>query len=243
MFDTDLHVHSHFSDCGLHSIIEMLTAARDKGIKGIAITDHGPFLGRKTSSTFFERLDQPVEGIRLFKGMECNVTDTEGTIDLVPRFMRWYDVVLLGFHKFPVTDAPPEKYSAIMARALRNNPFADIIVHPNAPHFTMDFNMIAETAAETGIAVEFNNAKTSLGRSSEEQTVKLIEACKTAGCRVAVNTDSHAVNELGNTAVIEKLLESTGFPRDKIVNRSFDATIKWIAERKALRLKNAGEFS
>jgi putative hydrolase len=235
MFETDLHAHTLFSACGLHSIIEILTASKKKGLKAQAITDHGPFLGRRPSSTFFERLENPVEGIRLLKGMECNVTDEDGSIDAVSKFMPWYDVVLLGFHNFSVKNSKPTYYAEVMAKAVRANPCVDIIVHPNAPHFILDFNMIAETAAETGVAVELNNAKTRLGRSSEEQTILLLEACMKAGCDVAVNTDAHALNEVGNTDVMEALLKKTGFPFEKIVNRTYDSALKWIAERKAIR--------
>ncbi|HAK44473.1 MAG TPA: hypothetical protein DCO79_00915 [Spirochaeta sp.] len=235
MFETDLHAHSSFSNCGLHSIIEMLTKARDMGLKGQAITDHGPYLGRKTSSTFFNRLDNPVEGIILFKGMECNVVDVDGSIDIIKKFMPYYDVVLLGFHNFKVKDAEPAYYSQIMTAALKANPCVDIIVHPNAPHYMMDFGLIAEAATETGTVVELNNAKTMLGRSSQQQTIELIEACKSAGCSVTVSTDAHALNEVGNHQVIENLLEKTGFPIERVVNRTFESTMQWIESRRTRR--------
>ena len=238
MFETDLHAHSLFSSCGLHSIVEILTKAREKGLKGLAITDHGPFLGRKISSTFFERLDNPVEGIRLFKGMECNVTNEQGDIDAVEKFMRWYDVILLGYHNFPVQGASPSYYSKIMIEAIKRNPCVDIIVHPNAPHYTMDFRVLADAAAETQTAVELNNAKTRLGRSSEEQTIELIEACMESGCDVAVNTDTHALNEVGDHSTIENLLTLTGFPLEKVVNRTLNSTLEWIEQRKERRRAN-----
>ena len=238
MFETDLHAHSLFSSCGLHSIVEMLTASKKAGLKAQAITDHGPFLGRKTSSTFFERLDNPVDGIILLKGMECNVIDEDGNIDVIPKFMQWYDVLLLGFHNFEPRDAEPSYYSGIMIKAIRKNPCIDIIVHPNAPHYTMDFNAIAQAAAAEDVAVELNNAKTMLGRSSAEQTESLIRACMDAGCSVAVNTDAHALNEVGNTEVMEKLLKKNGFPEERIVNRSTESALEWLRKRRLRREEN-----
>ena len=64
MIEVDLHSHTHFSNCGLHSCLEMLEAARAKGMKGLAITDHGLSLGGRLNSIFFERLKDPVPGIR-----------------------------------------------------------------------------------------------------------------------------------------------------------------------------------
>ncbi len=238
MFEADLHAHSLFSSCGLHSIIEMLTKAEQRGLKAQAITDHGPFLGRKPSSTFFERLDNPVEGILLLKGMECNVINEDGEIDVIDKFMQWYDVILTGFHYFEKKDSSPSYYSEIMTKAIIKNPCIDIIVHPNAPGYLMDFRIITESAAEYDVAVELNNAKLNLGRSSEEETIGLIEACKNAGCKVAVNTDAHALNEVGCHEKIERLLNKTGFPEERIVNRTLESTLKWIENRRERRKQN-----
>ena len=44
MLEVDFHSHTFFSKCGLHSIIEMLTEAKNRGLAALAITDHGPVL-------------------------------------------------------------------------------------------------------------------------------------------------------------------------------------------------------
>lgn len=238
MFETDLHAHSLFSGCGLHSIIEMLTRAAEAGLKAQAITDHGPFLGRRSSSTFFERLDNPVPGIKLLKGMECNVISEDGEIDVVRKYMKWFDVLLLGFHNFEKRDEKPEYYSSLIINAVKKNPCIDIIVHPNAPHYLMDFRLIAKYAAESGIAVELNNAKIKYGRSSREQAVELIRACKDAGCDVAVSTDAHALGEVGDHTIIEELLDYTDFPYEKIINRTLDSTLEWVEKRRSNRIDN-----
>ena len=87
-FETDLHSHTLFSPCGLHTIIEILTAAKAAGLKGLAITDHGISVGGRTNSVFFERLHHPVPGIRLFKGVEANVLGHDGAIDVVDRYRK-----------------------------------------------------------------------------------------------------------------------------------------------------------
>jgi len=51
----DLHSHSLFSNCGLHTVLEMLTAAKNAGLKALAITDHGTALEGRISSPFFDR--------------------------------------------------------------------------------------------------------------------------------------------------------------------------------------------
>ena len=238
MFETDLHAHSLFSACGLHSIIEILTAAKQKGIKAQAITDHGPYLGRKISSPFFERLKEPVNGITLLKGMECNIIDENGNIDTVTDYLPWYDVLLLGLHNFIGTDNSPQYYSRLIIKAIKKNPYIDIIVHPNASRYLTDYNMLTKAALETGIAIELNNSKLRYGKATERETIKLIESCKETGCLVAVSTDAHAINEVGNFDAIGQLLEKTNFPKEKIINRSLESTLSWVEKRKALRQKS-----
>ena len=61
MLPVDLHVHSLFSNCGLHTILELLSQAKLLGLEAIAITDHG-----KTSrAEVFKRFICPYDEVRL----------------------------------------------------------------------------------------------------------------------------------------------------------------------------------
>jgi putative hydrolase len=53
MIPVDFHSHSLFSGCGVHTVLEMLTAAKAKGLKGLAITDHGKLVKGRANSVFF----------------------------------------------------------------------------------------------------------------------------------------------------------------------------------------------
>ncbi len=99
MLKVDLHSHSHFSECGLHTVLEMLNYAKSMGLSALAVTDHGRDCGGHTPSPFFDRLPSDiVKGIRLLKGQESNVVSNEGDIDFPLKFLRFTDVVLLGLH-------------------------------------------------------------------------------------------------------------------------------------------------
>ena len=41
----DLHSHSLYSNCGMHTVMELLNHARDIGLSVLAITDHGSASG------------------------------------------------------------------------------------------------------------------------------------------------------------------------------------------------------
>jgi putative hydrolase len=163
MITVDLHTHSIFSLCGMHTVVEMLTRAKELGMDALAITDHGPTLGGRLGSPFFERLHDPVEGIRLLKGVESNLLDEKGAIDFPLRYLRWTDVVLLGIHHNTAGGLGAETYTDMLIAAIERSPFVDIVAHPNDRVYPVDFPRLAAAVKSLGAALELNNAKTLLG--------------------------------------------------------------------------------
>lgn len=106
MLQVDLHSHTLFSRCGLHTILEMLNQARALGLEALAITDHGLTLGGHLNGPFFDRLQDPVPGVKLLKGVECNVLNDGGHIDLPMQWIQHLDVVLVGLHP-NLKEGPP----------------------------------------------------------------------------------------------------------------------------------------
>lgn len=236
MIEVDLHSHSHFSHCGLHSFIEMLTHAKNRGMKGLAITDHTNRFGARLNTTFFDRLFDPVPGIRLLKGVEANVLDEEGEIDVPLHSLKHMDVVLLGYH--PLLKAPwdKNKYTDRMVGLIEKFSFIDILTHLNQPEFPVDFLRIAQCAKEHGVAIELNNSKTAMGRCPDEMTFDMLQCVKETKCRLVVNSDAHALNEVGEDDAVQPLLQSANFPEDLILNSTAQKAFDFIEERRIHKL-------
>jgi putative hydrolase len=238
MLEVDFHSHTHFSKCGLHSIVEMLTEAKGRGLAALAITDHGPVLQGGTPSTFYDRLLDPVPGIRLLKGLECNIAADDGTIDFPQKFLKYADIILLGLHPHLPAGKPKEHNTALLIRALEKNPFVDIVTHPEDVQYPLDFDKLAGYAKSHGIALECNNSKILNRRVNPELMMELLDSCKRAGCRIAVNSDAHALKEIGCDEAVRPLLAKTGFPEELIVNRNAKSAFAFIEERRAVKLKH-----
>ncbi len=236
MLETDLHSHTIYSQCGLHTILEMLNAAKDAGLKALAITDHGPALNGRQNGPFFDRLNQPVPGIQLLKGVECNVIDESGTVDLSERYISLSDVLLVGLHGNLPDNWNRETSTGALISALEKQPWLDIVTHPLNFDFQVDFRALAGAAREMGRALEFNVSKIHLGRVSIDENREFIRICKEEGCLVAVNTDSHAVGELGKTEAMEELMKLEDFPDDRVVNRTLESTLAWLEERRKFKI-------
>jgi putative hydrolase len=235
MLEADLHVHSLFSACGLHTFLELLDYGRRIGLKAMAITDHGTAVGGRLSSVFFERFTPPHTGIKLYKGIEHNILDDKGTVDVSWQFMPFIDILLFGVHPNLTPHGSKERYTAVVVAAIERNPFLDILSHPNDPTYPLDYGKIARKAKEAGVALELNNSKILYKRSTPEDALELIRACKDAGCLMAVNSDTHALLELGRDEAVRPLLEKVKFPEELIVNRTLETAEKFIEGRKGLK--------
>ena len=55
MLEADLHVHSLFSACGLHTLLELLEHGHAIGLKAMAVTDHGPGIDDFEQSLVFDK--------------------------------------------------------------------------------------------------------------------------------------------------------------------------------------------
>jgi len=235
MLAVDLHAHTHFSRCGLHSHVELLERARSLGMHGLAITDHGPAIGGRVCGAFFDRLRAPVAGVRLLKGMECNLVDEDGAIDLPPQQLPFMDVVLLGIHPNTPTGLGAGAYTARLLAALARNPAVDVVTHLNDPSYPVDFRAVARAALASGVAVELNNSKTALARSPDALTRELVRAVLDVGCRLVVTSDTHALDELGRDDAVQPFLDEVGFPRERLVSSSAASAYAFLEERRHLK--------
>lgn len=232
MIAVDFHVHTLFSKCGLHTVLELLNQARTIGIKGFAVTDHGPAVDGHHNSVFFERFISPDPLVRILKGMECNPVDAEGTIDAPVRYLPYTDIILCGIHLNIEKGMGESIYTGMLQRAIETNPVIDVISHPNDPNFPVDFHRLAETASAHGVALELNNSKIHYRRSSTSLALELLEACRDQACRIALSSDTHAIHELGDDGAIRPLLKQIAFPEELIVNSIAEKAFAFIEERK-----------
>ena len=233
MIPFDFHAHSLFSSCGIHTVLELLGRAREIGMAGMSITDHGPAIEKHMSGVFFERFQNPYDDIVLLKGVEANVIAKVGATDIPPDLLKFMDIVLLGLHYNFKPGAGDTDFTTRLCRCIEDNPAIDIITHPNDDAYDIDFRKRAECAAAHEVALELNNSKTALRRVSDDVTRKLISACRDAGCHMAVNSDAHAVTELGRDENVRPLLVECDFPENMIVNRDADAAQSFVENRRS----------
>lgn len=108
-FYGDYHTHSRQSD-GRQSIREIAAAAQQRGVKEVAVTDHGPdvaVIGVKNAATYRQIKDE-VNSINashdyevmLFTGAEANIKGLEGELDIPEEIIAELDLLIVGLHPY-----------------------------------------------------------------------------------------------------------------------------------------------
>ena len=87
----DFHCHTLASLHAYSTLRENLIAAQKRGLRLLAITDHGIGTPDSPPLSFFENLTslpQNVDGIRLLRGVEANIMDHTGRLDIPDEVLR-----------------------------------------------------------------------------------------------------------------------------------------------------------
>lgn len=248
-FSGDYHMHSTYSD-GRFSVREMVNAGRQKGLKVMAITDHGPHnvgFGVKNAATFLEvkkelnRLGNEYEDIRLLCGCEADITGLDGEIDVPPDIYRQLDVLIVGLHPL----ARPEKLTDIWSLNVRNqcwrvskgtrrkvtnsNTKTLLAAMDKQPidiishpglGMPIDVPEVARACARHGTFYEINT-----GHSFPP--VEDVRLALQEGPDFIVDSDAHFTASVGMLEYGSSVLEQAGVPLDRIANA-------WIEGKPAL---------
>lgn len=198
----DVHMHTSETD-GTRTIREMAEAAILRGRLYIAITDHSKHLamtnGMDDKRTLahaarVRQVNEEMEGrIHIFTGIEVDIL-AEGQLDLEDETLAQLDIVVASVHsRF---DQPSEAMTARVLRAIEN-PYVRILGHPTGRKllkrdpYAIDLDQIFRRAAQLGVAVEHNAAPARTDLSDANMRL-----AKSLGCKISMNTDAHAEEEL-----------------------------------------------
>ena len=91
----DVHTHTIASGHAYNTLHEMVTAARERGLQVLGITEHGPSIPGTCSLLYFKNMHiipRQMEGLRLLLGSEMNILDTRGTLDLDEKYIDMLDL-------------------------------------------------------------------------------------------------------------------------------------------------------
>lgn len=199
----DLHVHSNWSD-GVNTIEELAEAAIGRGYEYVAITDHSYSnsvangLSEKRlleHISEIERLNEKYDNIRILSGTECDIR-ANGKLDYSNDILELLDIVVVAVHDG--LDQDKETITQRIVSALENE-YVNIIAHPTGrkfgkrPPYEVDIDRVVTAAKDNGKFLEINSSPKRLDLNDTN-----VRKAKERGVMLAINTDTHAADHLGN---------------------------------------------
>jgi len=197
----DLHMHTTATD-GTASIEEMIDAAKQRGRKYIAITDHSKRvtmangLDAKRLRAHWKNIRKVAEktkGIHVLCGIECDILE-DATLDLPDEVLAEADWVIAVLH-YGLKQDKQQIHKRLMTAI--ENPNVDIIGHPTGrligkrPGAEMDMSEILKAAADHGVMMEINAHPSRLDLNAHHAA-----AAKDLGIPIVISTDAHSTGGL-----------------------------------------------
>jgi len=233
----DTHTHTVASGHAYSTVYELALGARKRRLAGFVITDHGPSLSGTHPYHFsnLRILPERIRGVRVYRGIEANILDFKGGLDLDPERLAELDFVYAGFHENCFAPRGEAENTRAMIAAIRN-PLVDAISHPGNPIYPIDMVAIVDAARECGKAIEINDSSFRVRKGSSGRCEEIARLCAERGALVTCGSDAHYWADVGRFDNALAAIDNGGVPAERVINAtkaSFEAFMKRRRPEKA----------
>ncbi len=231
-FIGDFHIHTVASGDAFGTIREIVGVSQERNLKAIAITDHGPAMPISAHKYYFNSLADNVRsdsGILIYPGVEANIIDKKGRLDLPDDALHRLEYIIAAFHGFSWDNEDVEiNTRALKACLIRYD--VKSIAHLNYPFFELDMTQIIPVLLEKKIAIEINNKalKKDLDWFIFRNTVLKL---RDKGVKFIVNSDAHYPLQVGDFARAEEFIKYCELTENDIINTSLARVFKYFGLR------------
>jgi len=232
----DLHVHSLASGHAFNTVEELAHYAKRRGVKYLAITDHGPQMPGGPHEYYFYNmkiLPEVLHGVRLLKGVEANIIDMDGNLDLDDNYIRTLDIVIASCHEIVSPENMDVAENTKMLLNVLRKPYVDIIGHLENPGFPVNVKEVVGAAKEAGKLIEINNASFTIARrGSYETCIEIMKELKAQKMSTVINSDAHIGQLIGEVSAAWKVAREIGITKDQIINFSKDRMEAYLKDKR-----------
>ena len=221
-----LHNHTDWSD-GSASIEETIQAARQRGLKYIAITDHSKAMAI-CNGLIRERIQQQIEKIKKLRekytdiqiliSSEMDVLSA-GECDHDDDIIMEFDFVLLALHRNPRVNIADRFITAI--EHLRDIGYTKpiILAHPSGRQFgkgpigETDWDKLFQVCKEKSVILEINSLPERL-----DLDYSLCKKAKKKGIKFSISTDSHAIDNMDLVEYGINVARRAALSKEEVIN-------------------------
>ena len=235
----DYHTHTIYSH-GKGTIRDNVEAAIKRGLKEIAISDHGPgHIGFGVKKKNLYKIKREIEGlskeykdIKITMGLEANIIKFDGTIDVDDEILNLIDILLVGFHFGAKPGSIKDAYNMFglnymgklnknihdKARYLNTKALINainkynifLITHPG-DKVSIDTRELAKVASKRNTALEINSSHGYL-------TTEYIRIAMEENAKFIISSDAHKPEDVGNFRNALNTVKESGLKAEMIIN-------------------------
>jgi len=233
----DFHVHTTVSGDGRSPLEEVVAAARARGYRVLAITDHAEGtlsgVGREAFLAQRARIRQLQselgDSLRLLHGVELNI-GPGGELDYDPEFRRAFDWCLASVHDHFDLDRAAQTRRIVTAM---QDPEVRMIGHLSArmigarPPIELDLDAVLAGAEATGTALEVNG-----GLPRLDMSVEALRRARGRDVTFVLTSDAHHSDELERVRWATLNAERAWLDAGRVANAwPADRLAAWATER------------
>ena len=229
----DLHTHTVASGHAYSTIKENIEFAKKHGIKYLGVSDHACTMPGGPHPFFFQNLKvipKEVDGVRVIKGIEGNIIDFDGNLDISEDVYQSVEYIIASLHSPCINPGSEEENTNAILNAMDIDK-VKIIGHPDDSRYNLNYEKIVLKAKEKNILLEINNSSlspNSVRVGANENLTKMLKLCKENKVRVVMGTDSHICYDIGKFENCKKLLEEVDFPIELVINYHEDEIVEFF---------------
>jgi DNA polymerase (family 10) len=231
----DFHVHTTVSGDGKSSLADVVAAAKARGYRALAITDHAEgtlsgvgreaFLEQRAQIQALKR--ELGESMTLLQGVELNIGPA-GELDYDAEFRAGFDFCIASVHDHFELDKAAQTRRVVTAM---REPTVRMIGHLSArmiggrPPIELDLDAIVAAAEETGTALEVNG-----GLPRLDMSVDALQRAKARSSKVTfvLTSDAHHADELERVRYAALNAERAWIEPDRVANaRGAEQLLAW----------------
>lgn len=224
MYLSDMHTHSIASGHGTtRTICDMAKKASKKGLKLLGITEHGPATLAACTPSYFRNVifsSKKRFGVELMYGVELNILDTNGSVDLEESILSQLDYAIASMHYHNFRPHDISQNTAAYVNVMKN-PHVKILGHCDNPAYPVDYDTIVACAKENRVMLEINEASLapySYRGDARANCAEILRCCQKYDVPIVLSSDSHGTEHIGDFTYAAEFVRQAKFPERLIYN-------------------------
>ena len=234
MMKLDLHTHSIASGhASTATITDIAKTAHANGLSLVGISDHAPATLCAGKASYFQALSYAPRvrcGIQVRYGVELNILDFDGHVDLGDAILEKLDYAIISMHTANIRPGNISQNTHAYIQAMKHAK-VKIIGHCDDVSYPVDYKSLLDAAIAHNVVLEINNHSLSpegyRGDTVANNTM-ILELCAEKNYPIILGSDSHGTKHVGDFRYALELIKRIGFPEHLILNSSAESTLNFL---------------